>query len=266
MKTAVTVTAPAGHKKMSWCRGTVCRQSSRSRFALRSAVVNHRLYHLSDAAHAKVQTIKVLLEGSPAPNIASRHGPLLETALHAASMAGNVEIVRYLVEKGRRLAMDGTKYLDISNENGDTALHLAVSSQILDCLLKGGADATVRNSEGCTPAHLAARSGRKECLYTLIRHNPSQVNDKTVGAGEQTCLHYVARRGYKSDFDEIVFLQSHGADLKATNLAKETAWDYAFWHAELYQDGRSGFANVSDRSWFWVCGNNVCSLLLTLQS
>ena len=108
------------------------------------------------------------------------------TALHAASAAGHLEVVKYLVNAGASLSStDGA---------GDTPLHAAIAGsaagsakrtvshdgptlhqaveagklEIVQYLVGRGANVDVKNSEGETPLHIAAKAGAVEIAEYLV--------------------------------------------------------------------------------------------------
>ena len=61
---------------------------------------------------------------------------------------------------------------DLSSEDGNTLLHVAVqtdSLEVIELLLSLGANPSIKNSRNETPAHTAARSGNLEILKYLVR-------------------------------------------------------------------------------------------------
>jgi len=106
-------------------------------------------------------------------------------ALHTAVNSGNAETVR---------AVLALKPGDINSKiriGGQTALHLAVlknSPQIVQLLLKHGADPHLQNAAGFPPLHLAAQL-RSPCAETLLSRADPLLRDasgRTAGAGPPT--------------------------------------------------------------------------------
>ena len=62
---------------------------------------------------------------------------------------------------------------DLSSEDGNTLLHLAVQSDsldIVDLLLNLGANPSIKNLKNETPAHTAARAGNLQILKFLVEN------------------------------------------------------------------------------------------------
>ena len=82
--------------------------------------------------------------------------------IHAASLRGFSEVVQTLLRAGANA--------DAVNEKGDYVLHYAASGGNLDvvkALLDAGADPNSRDSHGDNPAFYALRNGSKTCLLAL---------------------------------------------------------------------------------------------------
>ncbi|XP_077284569.1 uncharacterized protein LOC143910082 [Arctopsyche grandis] len=79
---------------------------------------------------------------------------------------------------------------NIRIDNGNSALHLAVHVNCMDvveALLKKGADPNVADLRLQTPLHVAAENGRIEALKVLIAHGG---NVKAVDSNGRTCLDF----------------------------------------------------------------------------
>jgi len=131
------------------------------------------------------------------------------TALHWASMRGEVEEAKMLIFAGARL--------DAATRNGNyTPLHLAAragKAAVIKALLQAGAapNATT-TSGGATALHLAAAQGNPESINALLDKG-ALVNARETAFG-QTPLMWAAA------YDRALAvraLTAHGADLKATS-------------------------------------------------
>lgn len=136
-----------------------------------------------------------------------------DTALHLALIHEQWGFVQYMLEL-ISLNYTWTPYLDIQNDLGQTALHLAVivdRSQCVCELLKAGACAGLQERGGHTPLHLAVREQRTECVRELTsctRSAPKHLNiTNYAGVG---ALHLAVQKGR---CDIISMLLEAGADV-----------------------------------------------------
>ena len=96
----------------------------------------------------------------------------------------------------------------VRNEDGDTALHLAIlknREQFVEILLHCGADVNSRGEWGQTPLHL---TGKNLPIAKLLLDNDVQVN--AIDFGGYTPLHYVAQYGKAA---VAQFLIENGANI-----------------------------------------------------
>jgi ankyrin repeat protein len=178
------------------------------------------------------------------------------TALMIAAGGGHAtEIAQLLVEKGAdaRYAHDGYTVLMEAAEQGDrelvdlllkqganvkstnrvgwTALHNGAmngNTGIVADLIIGGADANAReNFHGTTPLHWAAASGNAEVVKLLLAHGADpNVKETFTGA---TPLMWAAASG-RSPISVIKVLLDHGADRNAVDVNGRSALDWASGH------------------------------------
>ncbi|XP_068649204.1 protein ACCELERATED CELL DEATH 6-like [Aristolochia californica] len=141
-------------------------------------------------------------------------GPIRRTALHAAAIRGNVEIVRKLVEVMPAL----TRQLDLY---GCAPLHYAVTSgnlKIVHRLLEVDSSvAYLSDRDGSTPAHVAARHGHPKIIQELLRHRPDC--GEALDARKRNCLHVAVENGKRNVVKYIL------RTLELRNLINETDID-----------------------------------------
>ncbi|KAF2068481.1 hypothetical protein CYY_010191 [Polysphondylium violaceum] len=149
---------------------------------------------LSAASSSFVHMVALLLQNSADPNSMNDSK---RTALHYASSKGRTDIVDLLLNYGAKNRKDETGAAPIhraaaapngaaatverllksdaninsTNSNGDTAAHIAAeygNEDVMDVLLKNGADMTIENNEHKTPLQLAS-SGSMKYLITSYK-------------------------------------------------------------------------------------------------
>ena len=179
------------------------------------------------------------------------------TALHAAVLTGDVEVVKALLDGGARPNAQVTQATRVTRNGqvlminelllGATPFALAAKAtevEIMRTLADAGADARLPLKNGWTPLMLAAGAGwrygvwdrRDRVLPHMLATQAELVDEeRTLAAVElavelranvnavdedgSTALHYVADKG----FDRVVaFLAEHDADLNATNGRGQT--------------------------------------------
>jgi len=181
------------------------------------------------------------------PQYASSLGGNCGTALHSASQAGHLPVVRSLLRHG----VD----VDARNPKNLTALHYASlcgRRDVVQFLLDHGADVNSREHALNTPLNLAAHSGHADVVQVLLEHNadvnsndedgltplhdvvnsydpkggyPQVVrlllaygaNTNAHATNQGTPLHLVADGQHGLDLDVARLLLEHGADVDLEN-------------------------------------------------
>ncbi|KAG9456235.1 hypothetical protein H6P81_000743 [Aristolochia fimbriata] len=120
-------------------------------------------------------------------------GPISRTALHAAVIRGNVDIMRRLVEVMPVLTRHPDQY-------GSSPLHYAATSgnlKIVHRLLEVDSSvAYLSDREGSTPVHLAARGGYPKIIQLLLRHRPDC--GEALDSRKRNCLHIAVENGKRN--------------------------------------------------------------------
>ncbi|KAF7170950.1 hypothetical protein CNMCM5623_003397 [Aspergillus felis] len=155
------------------------------------------------------------------------------SALHAAVQGGNQAITRVL--------LDNNASIDCIDAYGWTPLHLAASKtlDLVPLLVEYGADANIRDKQGCIPLHwavagsvvMAHASGwsstrnniaiQEEVVALLLQHT-SDINVRNTDG--QTALHWAVRYGERTILHLLV--KQH-ADSRITDAYGWTALDWA---------------------------------------
>ncbi|KAF6169170.1 hypothetical protein GIB67_013600 [Kingdonia uniflora] len=188
----------------------------RDPFLLDQTTVYDRLsaLHIA-AANGRFEVLSLILDRSVNPDILNRHK---QTPLMLAAMHGKIYCVQKLIQAGANILM-------FDSLHGKTCLHHAAYYGHSDCLqaiLSAAQSSPVANSwgfvrfvnvrdgNGATPLHLAARQRRPDCVHMLL-DNGALACASTGGYGfsGSTPLHLAARSG---SLDCIRELLAWGAD------------------------------------------------------
>ena len=178
------------------------------------------------------------------------------TKLHIASWEGNLEDVKFLIEKVditiknkhgntalhfatrksnnseviKKLARPET--INIGSKEGFTALHYAAGLGItenVEALLEFSADFTIPDNDGRTALHIAAKEGKTEAVEALLKKAESELVDNTQGKyselvdntqGKYTALHLAAEYGHHKVGAKLI---EFGADFNKTDNCGLTA-------------------------------------------
>ncbi|CAL4067030.1 unnamed protein product, partial [Meganyctiphanes norvegica] len=163
-----------------------------------------------------------------------------DTQLHIAVMRGFIEVVYHITR-----LLPHQAFLDLPNNTGRTALHLAVAagdSNVARHLIVCGASPVVRDRRGNTPLHTASGLGDAHLVNQLTRpvtvaevmqaqlsyapaHTAGLLAADLANYDGQTCIHIAAQMGSK---DILQHLTWYGADINAKEgKGGRTALHYA---------------------------------------
>jgi ankyrin repeat protein len=113
-------------------------------------------------------TVKVLLDSGADVNTQARNAMKVRP-IHAASAAGQIEVVRLLIERGADV--------NARQQSGFTPLHEAALTGKLEfarLFLDHGADINAKNDDGKTSLSIATEAGREAMVRFLLERGASE--------------------------------------------------------------------------------------------
>lgn len=169
--------------------------------------------HLA-AIKGEIGVVTSLIESGCDVNIPDKHG---DTILHQCARNGKLDIVELLV---------GTRRcnLDAKNSAGVTPLIAATTSgfaDIVECLVRDGADVNFQTEDGDVPIQLAVREGYVDLVTRLLRLG-ADVN--VPNSRGNTALHTAVYRDNELLIQQLV---QRGADRTVRNSSGYTPFDLA---------------------------------------
>ncbi len=133
---------------------------------------NH-LGYFESCAVGDVETVKRELEKNPAMiNAFSSDG---FTALGLASFFSNIEVVKFLLQKGADPNIASANSFHVAPIHSACAIS---NYELVDLLIKNGANINAKQAHGVTPLHSAAHNGQTKIAKLLIE-NGAEINVKT---------------------------------------------------------------------------------------
>ncbi|XP_048239578.1 uncharacterized protein LOC124112111 isoform X2 [Haliotis rufescens] len=166
---------------------------------------------LSDEGHSH-EVIQALVEKGADVGIKNKEG---ETPLHCAASEQCVECVKLLLPVSDVNAQDS---------DGNTALHcillsyISHSHEVIQALVEKGADVGIKNKEGKTPLHCAARQQCLECVKLLLPVSDVNAQD----SDGDTALHCSLLSDKPHSHEVIQTLVEKGADVGIKNKKDQT--------------------------------------------
>ena len=137
-------------------------------------------------------------------------------SLHTASMKGDLEIVRGLLD-GRA----DVNERDTSCRTPLLCASMVGSAEVAKSLIKYGADVNFRERTGWAPLHIASYYGHLDFVHLLLGQG-ADVNAKNVGSW--TALHFASNFGY---FEIVKALLNGEANVHARNDEGRTPTEVA---------------------------------------
>lgn len=178
------------------------------------------------------------------------------SALHVATMLGNVAAVQTLLEIGASP--------HVLADKGKTVVHLAAEfgqASLITCLLDKGCDVSPDDACGRTPLHLAARRGYCAAVDALIARG-AHVEEKDCNGW--TALHYAVKGSQEAAV--LLLIDSWGAAISAQTDEGHTALHIAIQttfpddHGEAYIPRPRSEADRKYKT--FEAANRICRLLL----
>ncbi|KAJ8687173.1 hypothetical protein QAD02_022967 [Eretmocerus hayati] len=163
--------------------------------------------HMAVRAGSEVM-VELLLDNHASVNVIGLRD---ETPLNIAIAYEHEEIAKMLISKGAVID---------HGQNSDMLLHMAalnMNNNLVELLLKNGADLTVKYRDGRTALHLAA-SNKCFKIVELLLEKGMKTNDQTNDG--DTALHIAARN---KDYKTIRVLLKYGSNIDLKNNLGETA-------------------------------------------
>lgn len=145
--------------------------------------------------------------------LATRQDEDGDTPLHIAVVQGETAIVYKLLQ-----ILLGRRSPDIFNNLRQTPLHLAVITQqanLVEALLRAGADPTVLDRNGQTALHLCSEYDQGDCLSVLLSHCTAQTCLEMRNYEGLSPLHLAVLRGNESLAAKLLHA---GADINALDI------------------------------------------------
>ncbi|XP_071086322.1 ankyrin-3-like, partial [Haliotis cracherodii] len=184
---------------------TVRRVIAQSKLDINSRSKNSETPVMIAAKAGYVKLVVFLMKKRADMSLANKCG---ENILHQACRGGDIETVREVLAQDK---------LDInsSSKNGETPVMMAARAgyvELVDFLVKKGADMSLVNSGGDNILHQACRGGDIETVKTVLAQDKLDINSRSKNG--ETPVMMAARAGYVELVDLLV---KKGGDMSLVN-------------------------------------------------
>ncbi|XP_005987930.1 NF-kappa-B inhibitor beta [Latimeria chalumnae] len=147
-----------------------------------------------------------------------------DTPLHLAMIHEHAVYLEYLLQYVR-----GSEYLNLQNDLGQTALHIAVIIRLPEFvkkLVEAGASLCVQENGGNTPLHIACKESRWDCAQMLLTPPPEShgPRDSEDFKKQLDCINYKGHTALhlavlKKDVKMVQILLSAGVNINKQELS-----------------------------------------------
>ena len=171
---------------------------------------------LHSAIHADRMPLFIMLIELKEFNV-NEEGRSGQTPLHVACIVESMEYIQ-------KLTQQPTCDLDIQDDNGDTALHIAAcskwnSAEKIQCLLDSGrCDTNITNKQGHTPLHIATVNSQFDAIKILL--NSTKCNPNIQDIHGNTALHLSMHQKSATGIEH--FLMCDKVDVNIQNRQGDT--------------------------------------------
>lgn len=184
--------------------------------------VGHAPIHFACACGNERMVSRLLLAGAGTAAQDSKG----MTVIHYAVCKGNPHIVRIVLDAlDADSQYDLSKIVDLKNNDGSTALHIACSegyAACVDILLERGANVSQPENQGeLTPVMLAANWGHEDITMLLLSYG---VETDAVSTAGLMAIHLAASKGHLSITQKLL---DNGANVEAQAVSND--WTPLFW-------------------------------------
>ncbi|RDD38141.1 Transient receptor potential cation channel subfamily A member 1 [Trichoplax sp. H2] len=171
------------------------------------------------ADHDHVGTIKILLENS-GQELINCEDDLCQTALFIAAQRGYIQAIRLLLANGAQVEQ--------FDRDENTPLHLAARSGRIQCVqvICEMAPKLInsQNKRGRTPLHFAVIGGHKDIVLYFLKQGNNDILINASDLNKNTALHLASAWGHEN---VVKVLLERGADVTLLNSENQTCLDVA---------------------------------------